>query len=129
MIGGKDIYLHTPSGISALDCALRTIRLFWPNAVFENGTTAEIVENYKDLAFSGMLEILAYQNVQAFKQWEIRGADPELAGTMIHLMAAAEELTLVIDEKPNHQIETIITSIRHALRMNPFGGTTAREAA
>lgn len=129
MIGGHDVYLKTPDGASALDCALRTVRLFWPKAVFENAVTAELLPQYRQVAFAQVREILAYQDLSAFRKWEQLGADPSLHGTMIHLLASPNELALVIDDHPAAQIAEIVQSIRHALRFNPFGAVKAREAA
>ena len=129
MIGGKDIFIEMAGGPWGLDCAVRTIRLFWPKAVFENGVTAELTDRYDRVAFVDAKEILIYRDFASFKEWERLGADPSLDGTMIHLLASANDLTLVVDERPNLEVQKIIASVCHALRMNSFGAVRFQEAA
>jgi hypothetical protein len=116
MIGGRDILIEIPAGAAAIDFALRAIRFYWPLAVFEDANADAPAVEYASLDFSKLFEVMAYKSQNAWQSWEKLGADPSLDGTMIHLIASGNNLTVVVDNQPSPEVLTIVETIRTGLK-------------
>lgn len=129
MIGGIDIIIKTRSGADAMDVALRLARRIWPQMVVEDAATGERASNVAALALDQAMEILVYRDALAAEQWDAHGAIPVLDGTMIHLIRAAEALTITVDARPGLRVSNLLMAIRDALRHSIFNATASRRAA
>lgn len=99
MIGGIDIHLPTRAGDSSLEVAARTVRQFWPSAVFENGLTGDRFDSFGEIPFRETEELFAYRDATVADAWDAEGAIPSLSNTMVHLITDPGFITIVVDEK------------------------------
>ena len=109
MIGGMDIHLQTRAGDEAVQVAVRAIRDHWPHAVYENGDTGDLYEQFSQIPFAELDEIFVYRDMDAAKAWDEEGAVPALYNTMIHVLGDEDMITLVVDEKDGAMQEMIAT--------------------
>jgi len=133
MIGGCDITIPSPAGITGLDACLRVIRLKWPSAVFQDADHGELVD-YGDLVVSPRTrDLFAYRDRESAVRWETLGADPSLRDTLIHLKPSPERLTVVVDAEPSKEMVSMVALIRDTMRMDilrtPAARMTKRDAA
>ena len=117
MIGGTDIHLEVPAESAALDIAIQAIRHFWPESVFQNANSEEPATEFGELDFSTLAVVMAYKDLESAKAWDRLGADPSLNGTMIHLMASTERLTVIVDDEPSAEIKAIVQTITQGLKL------------
>jgi hypothetical protein len=129
VVGGRDIVMACAGGSRAVEIAVRTVRQFWPKAVYENAETGEVAERFDRIAFGRVKELLIYRDAAAAKRWEDLGADPSLDGTLIHVLAGRGDLVLVVDEPAGMEMEKIVASVGHAVRKNALGRWARKEAA
>jgi hypothetical protein len=129
MIGGTDIILKARDEQSAIDVAMRVIRLLWKNAVFEDADTGETFISYYEMELHGCPEILVYRDAPAQRRWKEIGPDPGVDGTMIHLIGRRGELTIGLDDVPSHEMRALVDSITHSLRSELFASTAVRKVA
>jgi hypothetical protein len=115
MIGGIDIQIPTYGGASSIEVAVRTIRQQWPQAVFENGLTGERYDHFRQIPFGDIEEIFVYRDRNAADLWDQEGSIPATQNTMIHLLADADLITAVVDER-DPAMEEILAGITMALR-------------
>ena len=118
MIGGTDITIPTAAGLSAIDLAIRLLRMRWPNAVYEDAINGTVFHRYADLAFRFLRELFVYRDEAARQQWEELGADPSHANTMVHLLVSPSTLTLVVDSLDDEKMRETVAAIESALRMD-----------
>lgn len=118
MIGGTDITIPTAAGLSAIDLAIRLLRMRWPNAVFEDAINGSVFNRYADLAFRFVRELFVYRDEVARQQWEELGADPSNVNTMVHLLVSPSTLTVVVDNLDDAMIRETVAAIESALRMD-----------
>jgi hypothetical protein len=128
MIGGIDIPIPTRAGELAIEAAVRAIRQAWPNAVFENGTTGERYDHFREIPFGAVGEIFVYRDSASAEIWDAEGAIPDVHNTMIHLIADDELITAVVDER-NVEMEEIIAAIRYGLSDDLLNVPALSEAA
>lgn len=114
MIGGIDTDLPTMAGEYSLEVAVRAVRQHWPNCVFENPETAEHYEFFWQIPFGSIQEIFVYRDADASQGWDTEGAIPELYNTMVHILAAVETVTIVVDEM-NPEMKGLIDDVSSAL--------------
>jgi hypothetical protein len=114
MMGGIDIRLPTMAGDQTLEVAVRAVRQSWPIAVFENGDTGEYYPDISKIPFGGLRELFVYHHSDAADLWNQKGAVPETANTMIHLVYDDGLLTVVIDEQ-NQEMSAIINAVKSSL--------------
>jgi hypothetical protein len=120
MIGGTDFTFPTRAGASALDLSIREIRREWPEAVFEDALTGERFDDYGSMPLRDITELFIYRDKNLAREWDIRGCEPDLANTMIHLILANDALTIVVDEPSENVIEWLLSTIRDGLAMDIF---------
>jgi hypothetical protein len=114
MIGGIDIDLLSRAGDRSVEVAVRAVRQYWPLAVYENPETADRYEFFSEIPFRGLSELFIYRDSQSADEWDEHGAVPRLANTMIHVIADADRLTIVVDDK-NAQMNRLIEDLAAAL--------------
>lgn len=115
MIGGIDIEVPHHAEENAAEVVVRTIRLQWQSAVFENGLTGDRYEHFSQIPFRQIEELFVYRDSQIADRWDAEGAVPDLCNTMIHLIADHGLMTIVIDEQTD-EMKAIVASIRFALQ-------------
>ena len=73
MIGGVDISIPTKTGALSLEAAVRVVRQFWIDAVYENGETGERYPRFEDIPFGKLDEVFIYRDPSAANVWEEKG--------------------------------------------------------
>ncbi len=114
MIGGIDVRLPSAAGLRSIEVAVRALRQYWPHAVVENGDSGERYGSLSQIPFGDVRELFVYRDGDAADLWDERGAIPEAANTMIHLLYDDGLITAVIDER-NPEMEVILEAIRSEL--------------
>jgi len=115
MIGGQDIEVKVPAGASALDFAVRAVRLCWPEAVFVADHASGVSQRYESLEFHDSSEIVIYQNQAACERWRTIGYDEALKGTMIYFISNPTNLTIVVEDDPPADLHSLVSAIREGL--------------
>ena len=110
MIGGVDVLIPTRAGDSSIEVAVRAIRQKWPQAAFENSLTGERYGSFRRVPFGKLGEIFVYRDTATADAWDAEGAVPVLSNTMIHLIADADAVTVVVDEK-DAEMQEILAAI------------------
>lgn len=128
MIGGIDIRLPTRAGIESVEVAVRAIRQFWPQAVFEHGDTGERYNDFWQIPFGDVKELFTYRDRSVADVWDEKGAIPDVSNTMIHILYDEGLITAVIDEW-TAEMEAIIDAIRSGLDDPILHIVALREAA
>jgi hypothetical protein len=123
MIGGSDIILRVRDAETAMDLAIRVTVRLWGRPIFEDADSGETFDEYQKLVLTGRREILIYRDSAAQAGWKALGADESLDGTMIHLIAAAGELTIAVDDVPNPSIRSFVAAVRNALQNDLFASS------
>jgi hypothetical protein len=129
MIGGIDIPIRTRAAESSLIAAVRAIRQYWPEAVFENGSTGERYQSYWDTPFDSLDEVFVYRDSGAADIWDSEGAIPAAYNSMIHLVAEEGLTTVVIDDLEDRAIKEMVEAIRSALDNDILNTVAELEAA
>jgi hypothetical protein len=114
MIGGIDIAIPTQAGDSSLVAAVRAILQYWPDAVFENGLTAERYDRLLQVPFGRLEELFVYRDATIADAWDAEGAVPELYDTMVHLLTDDDRITVVVDSTEGAMAD-LIAAIRSGL--------------
>lgn len=128
MIGGFDIPIRTRAGDSSLVAAARAIRRYWPEAVFENGTTGERYHSYWDSPLDQLEEVFVYRDLRSADIWDKEGAIPDVYNSMIHLISDEGLITVVVDEKDSGIME-MVRAISSALEDGILNADAVLEAA
>ena len=129
MIGGQDIVITTRAGVQRLDVVLRVVRRRWSGLIVEDALTGERFKDYNAVPFANLREVLVYRDRQIADEWQQRGACDSLRGTMIHAIAADNELTLVVDCDPPREIRDLTEAIEHAVRQDILNIVVSRGEA
>jgi hypothetical protein len=116
MIGGTDVTMPTLAGPSAIDLAVRLVRMRWPRAVFEDAINGTVFRKYADLPFRYLREIFVYRDEDARQTWDDLGADPSHANTMVHLLISSSTLTVVVDSLDDANMKEVVDAIASGLR-------------
>ena len=116
MIGGTDVTIPTFAGPSAIDLAVRLVRMRWPRAVFEDAINGTVFRKYADLPFRYLREIFVYRDEDARQKWDELGADPSHANTMVHLLISSSTLTVVVDSLDDANMKEVVDAIASGLR-------------
>ena len=114
MIGGIDIRLPSRAGRESVEVAALALRQLWPRAVFEHGETGERYAHFGQIAFGDVRELFVYRDCEAADVWDEKGAIPEVANTMVHILHDEGLITAVVDER-NAEMNAIIDAIRSGL--------------
>ncbi len=128
MIGGVDISIPTKTGALSLEAAVRVVRQFWIDAVYENGETGERYPRFEDIPFGKLDEVFIYRDSGAADVWEEKGAVPEAFNSMVHLISDDDTLTLVVDGM-NLEMEQLSDAIRSQLADDILHDPAFKEAA
>jgi hypothetical protein len=128
MIGGVDTDLPTRAGDRSLEVAVRAVRQHWPLAVFENPEKEGRYDYFWQIPFGSIREIFVYRDTVAADGWDARGAIPELYNTMVHVLASAKTVTVVVDVK-DEPMMGLIADIASALRDEEILYLTVRREA
>lgn len=100
--GREDLVLEGPSTLDDVDLLLRCLRRYWPRAVAARADQ-EIVEP-TSLCQPGWIavrhwkEFFVCEDQRALRSWCEHGAVAENLGTMVHILATSESLTVVVDD-------------------------------
>lgn len=119
MIGGEDI-LVGGAGLdraASLDSVVRIIFKYWRGAIFQDGTDGKQYALFSQIPFGRVQELLIYRDRESLRSWENLGADPSNAGTMVHVVASQEGITLVVDDARSQMMRTVIEEVRRVLSM------------
>jgi hypothetical protein len=118
MIGGADIVIEYPGVMRAsggLDIAVRRIAARWPDFVIQDATAGNRFDSYSQIPFASLSEVFVYRDSLALESWKELGADPSNANSMVHLIADDCGLTIVVDDRTNPTMLSIIREIRDLL--------------
>jgi hypothetical protein len=118
MIGGVDIIVELP-GVApsvTMPAAVRYVLDRWPAAVMQDGDTARRFDSFAAMDFGHLREVFVYRDEQAFQSWERLGADPTNANQMVHLLASAGHVTIVVDSLQDISSASIVRGLRDRLR-------------
>lgn len=122
MIGGTDITIETNAGSAAVETAVRLLQQRWPQAVFEDARTGAKRGRCFVLSGTGDEEVFVYRDEDIAQEWDDKGADPELANTMLHLLLKEGILTIVLDDPSDPFMIEYLESLRNALLLEPANG-------
>jgi hypothetical protein len=114
MIGGIDTFIATRADMASVEVAVRAIRQIWSDATFENGLTGERYDNFSDIPFGVIEELLIYKDVESAELWDNEGAVPGAFNTMVHVIKDIDMIAVVIDEM-NDEMSVIIATIKSGL--------------
>jgi hypothetical protein len=122
MIGGASINLASNvEPEEALRQAFVLILRRWHSAIVENAATGEVLPIAVPLdAFADLQEIMVYRDAEARHTWETLGASPSNANTMIHVIASATSVTLVVDDPHDPVTQEIAQGVRIFLANDIF---------
>ena len=117
-IGGIDIIIPVPPGVSPAESVLSQVRLFWPCALFVDAeaTVSHPIDGPWVLAQGGRsVEFLVYRDSDALDSWHLEGLTPTNANTMLHFLIddledMSRELTLVCDSR-TEAIEQLVRDL------------------
>jgi hypothetical protein len=127
MIGGQDILIPCSEPKVALDLATRAVMRRWRDCLIEDGDTGEELQQYSQMEFAELSEILISKTAEASKMWDQIGACDATNGTLIQLLAGRTTLTVVIDDEPTDEMRSIVREIRQALIQDLFASRAAME--
>jgi hypothetical protein len=114
MIGGCDIVFETSANAQdAMTVILGVIRRAWPQAVVEDADGRWRAPP-GDAVPGDAAEVLVYRDASAVERWGDLGAAPELANTMIHVLAADGEATLVLGDPSTAEMRSMISDLSSA---------------
>jgi hypothetical protein len=99
MIGGTDIVVKGATPQDA-DLILWTMRTEWPNGLVQAGDSLEAVP-FREvrLPISGPTALIIYRDAASFQAWRLSGATPENQDAMMHVIVAADSVTIVVDRE------------------------------
>jgi hypothetical protein len=118
MIGGSDVIIPTRADTAAFDVAVRAIRREWPEAVFENAETGDRFIRYSELPFGEISELFVYRSADFFDAWDDPDAGPLRFSTMIHLLGGEGDLTVVVHDRNDPQVQRMLDSMHRDLQMD-----------
>jgi len=121
--------IPTRGGVPALDACLRAIRIYWPQAVFENATDVGGADPYQHFSIGDARELFAYRDADAAKEWDENGADPSTSNTMIHVLLSEDTITLVVDDAEDLPMAALLRSVSSMLLRNETLNITATRSA
>ncbi len=127
MIGGTDVLIPTQAGVAALDACVRAIQSEWPQVVFEDALTGACFEAHECVSMQEPSEVLAYRDQNAAQAWDERGAADELRNTMIHVLTAPGQMTLVVDDPTSPSMRRIVALLKRELRADALNVPAQRQ--
>jgi hypothetical protein len=123
MIGRWDVIIPTKSKGAALKAAVHAVQELWPRAVTKDIGTGEMQPD--DL--TKCEEIFVYREPRFVKKWAELGTVPELSNTMVHMLIDAKELTAVVDDPDESEMQKMLAAIRAAVaKLKPARKLRAR---
>jgi hypothetical protein len=110
VIGGEDIIVANPgvSPVEVLKAGAHLLRQHWSKAIFQDPDTAKEFSRYWLVPFGQLREIMVYRDREAFESWQSMGADESNANQMIHIIARAQTVTIVVDDSQSEEIAEIL---------------------
>jgi hypothetical protein len=125
MIGGVDRHFPMTRSLSeALDAAAHAILRRWRTAVIQSGD-GKVFTTLGAVPLSAATELFVYRDAASLHDWDAKGATPENATAMIHLLVNHEGLTMVVGD-PQERVAAGVLAELEGLR---FGGELPRRAA
>ena len=123
MIGGQDIRIKVPSGAEAMRSAIRTVAMHWQTAVFVLDNGVDVVGPPDNLDLTSNSEVVIYKDRSSCEKWRALGYDPSLKGTMVYLIADREDLTIVVEDEPPAEINSLVSAVRNDIAkiLRPVG--------
>ncbi len=117
LIGGVDVVLEAADmdPQEALVAGVRQVRSEWPHAVIQDGDSGRLFVGLWQIPFSSIRELMLFRDSDAFSSWSEHGAVPSNAHSMVHLIAVAGALTVVVDDDRDVTAARIIGSLRSLL--------------
>lgn len=118
MIGGADVVLEYPGVMRAsggLDIAVRCIAARWPDFVIQDAAGGGRFDSYREIPFASLAEVFVYRDSNALESWRVLGADASNANSMVHLIADDRGLTIVVDDRSDPTMASIVREIRDLL--------------
>lgn len=114
MIGGTDIAIPAAGGSATLDLCTRIVWQFWPQARFEDAVTGAKYQQYAEIPFASLRELLIYRDAQTESAWDAGDANaPE--NSMLYLILAKSSITVVVDDPRTEAMRSIVESLRASL--------------
>jgi hypothetical protein len=129
MIGGQDIGIPCADPEVALDLATRVVMRHWPGCLIQNGDTGEAMPSYAEWNFAAIRELLVNKTAEASRLWDQLGACEATNGTLVHLIANTNTLTVVVDDVPTSEMNSMLREIRRALIQDLFASRAMQEVA
>jgi hypothetical protein len=122
MIGGVDVVIPSRAiPRQAVILSLRLIRRYWPEAVIEDVRTGQRSPLKMNALFPETGEdLFVYTNEGIARRWDQVGAEPELANTMVHILARESGITFVVDDPQSGIMPGFLSSVRSALATEVF---------
>jgi hypothetical protein len=122
VIGGASFSLRSnvePEDV--LRQAFLLIQRRWPTAVAEDAASGELLwPSVPFVTFVGRREIMVYTDSNARESWGHLGADPSNSNTMIHVLAATDSVTLIVDDPNDKTAHEILEGIKKFLANDIF---------
>jgi hypothetical protein len=129
MIGGTDIIMPSLGGPVALDAAIRAISRHWPEAVYEDANTGDVLRHYSEISFASLQQVFVYRDAEAQRIWDELGADPAVEHDMVYLLLGEKRMTAVVSDPGNAETGLILDSVRRAVAMDILNNLFALEKA
>lgn len=117
MIGGHDIVVEVPGGVgpAVLDFVVRCVLRRWPHGIVQDATTGTRYPSYRAIPFGHLSDVFVYRDEGSYETWRKVGADPGNVNGMVHLIARAGRLTLVVDDPKDPATNSLVREVRGAL--------------
>lgn len=117
MISGEDIIIDVSivDPAAALDAVVRCVWRHWPDLVTQDGESGNRLPDYASIPFGRLPELLIYRDEESLRSWTKSGASPANANTMVHVLADAQWLTLVVDDPQEAVMQSLIDEVRQVL--------------
>lgn len=123
MIGGSDIVISRPGSVGpeTLDLVVRSVRERWAEAVVQDGESGQVFECFAAIPFGHVRELFVYRDLVACRSWGSRGAVPDNANSMVHMIMDEGELTLVVDDPAEPTMASIIAEAKQLVEPVKWG--------
>jgi hypothetical protein len=114
MISGEDILIDVSNvdPAAALDAVVRCVYRHWPDMIVQDGATGNRLHSYASIPFGRLPELLIYRNEEFLRSWAQTGASSANANAMVHVLADAHCLTLVVDDPQEEVMQSLVSEIQ-----------------
>lgn len=131
MIGGIDRILATSGTLpaAALSFVVRSVREHWGESVVQDADSGKVYAFFSEIPFRNLREIFVYRTMRDCESWEALGADPCNEGSMLHLLAEDDTLTVVSDDAGTPMVKELLGQAQSFFVHSGWCTSNPRQAA